>query len=89
MMHGAAMWATLISLLAGHTVVVNDQPSFDAEHVWDIVVRDGVNILSVVGDAMALPLIRALEIQPGRWNLQHLRTFGNGGRCSPSTCRNG
>ena len=79
MMHGAAMWATLISLLAGHTVVVNDQPSFDAEHVWDIVVRDGVNILSVVGDAMALPLIRALEIQPGRWNLQHLRTFGNGG----------
>jgi fatty-acyl-CoA synthase len=79
MMHGAAMWATLISLLAGHTVVVNDQPSFDAEHVWDIVVRDGVNILSIVGDAMALPLIRALEANPTRWNLQHLRTFGNGG----------
>ncbi len=79
MMHGAAMWATLISLLAGHTVVVNDQPSFDAEHVWDIVVRDGVNILSVVGDAMALPLIRALEANPQRWPLQQLRTFGNGG----------
>jgi 3-oxocholest-4-en-26-oate---CoA ligase len=79
MMHGAAMWATLISLLAGHTVVVNDEPSFDAEHVWDIVVRDGVNILSVVGDAMALPLIRALEAEPARWHLQGLRTFGNGG----------
>ena len=37
MMHGAAMWASLISLLAGHTVVVNDEPRFDAEHVWDIV----------------------------------------------------
>ena len=79
MMHGAAMWATLISLLAGHTVVVNDQPSFDAEHVWDIVVRDGVNILSVVGDAMVLPLIRALEANPTRWSLRHLSTFGNGG----------
>jgi fatty-acyl-CoA synthase len=79
MMHGAAMWASLISLLAGHTVVVNDQPSFDAEHIWDIVVRDGVNILSIVGDAMALPLIRALENHPGRWDLSRMRTFGNGG----------
>jgi fatty-acyl-CoA synthase len=79
MMHGAAMWASLISLLAGHTVVVNDQLRFDAEHIWDIVVRDGVNILSIVGDAMALPLIRALEQHPGRWDLSRLITFGNGG----------
>lgn len=79
MMHGAAMWASLISLLAGHTVVVNDQPRFVAEHIWDIVVRDGVNILSIVGDAMALPLIRALEQHPGRWDLSRLITFGNGG----------
>ncbi|MBL0150786.1 MAG: acyl-CoA synthetase [Ideonella sp.] len=79
MMHGAAMWASLISLLAGHTVVVNDEPRFDAEHVWDIVVRDGVNIISIVGDAMALPLIQALEQHPGRWDLSRLITFGNGG----------
>ncbi|MBU6258022.1 MAG: AMP-binding protein [Burkholderiales bacterium] len=79
MMHGAAMWATLISLLAGHCVVVNDQPRFDAAHVWDLVERDGVDILSVVGDAMAQPLVQALEAEPGRWNLQRLRVFGNGG----------
>lgn len=79
MMHGAAMWATLISLFAGYTVVVNDEPSFDAEHVWDVVVRDGVNILSIVGDAMALPLVRALEQHPGRWDLSRLFVFGSGG----------
>ena len=79
MMHGAAMWASLISLLAGHTVVVNDEPRFDAEHVWDIVVRDGANVLSIVGDAMALPLIQALEREPARWDLSRLITFGNGG----------
>ena len=79
LMHGAAMWATLISLFAGHTVVVNDEPAFDAGHVWDVVVRDGVNIMSIVGDAMALPLIQALEREPGRWNLQRLMVFGNGG----------
>lgn len=79
MMHGAAMWASLISLLSGHTVTVNDQKNFDAEHVWDIVVRDGVNILSIVGDAMALPLIQALEAHPGRWDLSKVAIFGNGG----------
>ncbi|HLS80094.1 MAG TPA: AMP-binding protein [Steroidobacter sp.] len=79
MMHGAAMWSTLISLFSGHTIVVNDQPRFDAEHVWDVVVREGANTLSVVGDAMALPLIRALELQPERWDLSRLRVFGSGG----------
>ncbi len=79
MMHGAAMWSSLISLFAGHAVVVNDQPHFDAEHIWDIVERDGVNIISVVGDAMALPLVKALEAQPGRWKLDRLMIVGNGG----------
>lgn len=79
LMHGAAMWATLISLYAGHAVVVNDDARFDAAHVWDIAEREGVNILSIVGDAMALPLVQALEREPGRWHLQRLMVFGNGG----------
>ncbi len=79
MMHGAAMWSTLISLYAGHAVLVNDQQHFDAEHIWDVIERDGVNIISVVGDAMALPLIKALEANPGRWNLSRLMIVGNGG----------
>ncbi len=79
MMHGAAMWSSLISLFAGHTLVVNDQHHFHAEHIWDIVERDQVNILSVVGDAMAQPLIQALEAHPQRWNLSSLKILGNGG----------
>ncbi|MBP6105039.1 MAG: AMP-binding protein [Steroidobacteraceae bacterium] len=79
MMHGAAMWASLIALFAGYTVVVNDESRFDPEHVWDLIVRDGVNILSVVGDAMALPLIRALEQHSARWDLSRLVVFGSGG----------
>lgn len=79
MMHGAAMWASLISLFSGHAVVVNDQGHFDAEHIWGIVERDGVNIVSVVGDAMALPLVKALEAHPGRWKLDRLMVIGNGG----------
>jgi len=79
MMHGAAMWASLISLFAGHAVVVNDQHHFDAEHIWDIVEQDGIHIVSLVGDAMALPLVKALEAHPGRWKLGRLMVVGNGG----------
>ena len=79
MMHGAANWSALISLFAGHTVVVNDQTHFQAEHIWDVVDRDQVNIMAVVGDAMALPLVQALESHPGRWKLNSLYVFGNGG----------
>jgi len=79
MMHGAAMWGSLISLLAGHAVVVNDQHHFDAEHILDIIERDQINIISMVGDAMALPLVKALEAHPGRWKLDRLMVVGNGG----------
>jgi fatty-acyl-CoA synthase len=79
MMHGAAMWGSLISLLAGHAVVVNDQHHFDPEHILDLIERGAVNIISMVGDAMALPLVKALESHPGRWKLDRLMVVGNGG----------
>lgn len=79
LMHGAAMWATLISLFAGHPVYVNEQKSFNAEHIWDLVERYGINVTAMVGDAMGLPLIQALENNPGRWDLRSLITFGSGG----------
>jgi acyl-CoA synthetase (AMP-forming)/AMP-acid ligase II len=79
MMHGAAMWSSLISLYAGHTVVVNDARNFDAEHIWDLVQEQGIDVLSVVGDAMGQPLLQALEAHPGRWDLSQLKIFGNGG----------
>ena len=79
LMHGAAHWATMVSLFAGHTVVLNDQQHFEAIHVLDIVARQKVNGLTIVGDAMALPILDALKAHPGRWDLSSLFLFGNGG----------
>lgn len=79
LMHGAANWATMVSLLAGHTVVLKDQHHFDAEHILDLIVSERVNGLTIVGDAMALPLLDALNAQPERWDLSALFVFGNGG----------
>jgi acyl-coenzyme A synthetase/AMP-(fatty) acid ligase len=49
------------------------------EQVWDIVEREKVNAISIVGDAMAVPLLDALEENPGRWDLSSVFSVGSGG----------
>lgn len=57
LIHGAAQWATFGALFAGSTVVL--VPQFDPDEVWRAVERNGVQVLAIVGDAMARPLIDA------------------------------
>ena len=79
LMHGAALWATLISLFSGHPVYVSERKSFDPVHMLDLIERHSINVMAVVGDAMAQPIIQTLESHPGRWPLKSLMIFGNGG----------
>jgi acyl-CoA synthetase (AMP-forming)/AMP-acid ligase II len=58
LIHGAAMVATLACLFGGDTAVI--LPKFDPHAVWQAVERHQVNVLSVIGDAMARPLMEAL-----------------------------
>jgi 3-oxocholest-4-en-26-oate---CoA ligase len=58
LIHGAAMVATLACLFVGDTAVI--MPKFDAHAVWEAVQRHQVNVLSIIGDAMARPLMEAL-----------------------------
>jgi fatty-acyl-CoA synthase len=79
LMHGAAIWAAWSALLGGLTLVLDPMRSFDAEAIWDRVEKFKVNVVQIVGDAMARPLRDALRDHPGRWNLQHVVNFGSGG----------
>jgi acyl-coenzyme A synthetase/AMP-(fatty) acid ligase len=58
LIHGAAMVATLGCLFAGDAAVI--LPKFDPDALWAAVERHRVNTLSVIGDAMARPLMEAL-----------------------------
>jgi acyl-CoA synthetase (AMP-forming)/AMP-acid ligase II len=40
--------------------VLNPSRRFDADEIWDLVEREGISIISLVGDAMARPLVDAL-----------------------------
>lgn len=79
LMHAAAFWAAWSGLLNGLGIVLDESRMFDASTIWDKVEQRDVNILQIVGDAMAIPLRDALKAQPSRWNLQRLVNFGSGG----------
>ena len=79
LMHGAAIWTALSCLLGGLTLVLDRSAHFDAEHLWSFIERHQVNVVQIVGDAMAIPLRDALRDNPGRWNLAGVVGFGSGG----------
>jgi acyl-CoA synthetase (AMP-forming)/AMP-acid ligase II len=59
LIHGAAQWAAFGALFTGSPVVF--VPQFDAHQVWQAVQAHKVQVLTIVGDAMARPLIEALR----------------------------
>jgi 3-oxocholest-4-en-26-oate---CoA ligase len=64
LMHGAAQWTTFGALFRGTTVVL--LPKFDPHDVWAAVEKYTIGGLAITGDAMARPLIEAL--QEGSYN---------------------
>ena len=79
LMHGACWWYAIIQMLGGNCVVLNPHRSLDGAQVWDIVEKEKVNSVSIVGDAMAIPLLDALRDNPDRWDLSSVFSIGSGG----------
>jgi acyl-CoA synthetase (AMP-forming)/AMP-acid ligase II len=79
LMHGASWWSACIQLLAGNSLILNPYKSLLGEQVWDIVEQEKVNMLTIVGDAIAIPLLDALDANPGRWNLSSIFGITSGG----------
>jgi acyl-CoA synthetase (AMP-forming)/AMP-acid ligase II len=59
LIHGNAQWAGLMGLFAGDTVVLLTQ--FDPAEVWTTIARRKVNVVVLIGDAMARPMIEAFQ----------------------------
>jgi acyl-CoA synthetase (AMP-forming)/AMP-acid ligase II len=63
MIHGATQSATWMSIFSGQTTVL--APEFNAEEVWRTIHEHKVNLLFFTGDAMARPLLDALDKDHG------------------------
>ncbi len=59
LIHGYAQVASISGLCSGDTMVL--MPKFDAREAWRTVERCKVNLVMIVGDAMARPLMEALR----------------------------
>ena len=79
LMHASGQWSAIGTLLGGGKVVLYDLPHVDMEHVLDLVQRERVNAMNLVGDASARPLLATLAAHPDRWDTSSLRLLGSGG----------
>ena len=60
LMHGAAQWQSFNAFFSGWKFIINDQISFDANYIWDVIAKEKVMNLTITGDAMGRPLCDAL-----------------------------
>jgi acyl-CoA synthetase (AMP-forming)/AMP-acid ligase II len=78
LMHGAAQWVSFIGLNNGHAVVLPpDTKRLDPAQTWRTVEAEGCTTLTVVGDAIARPLVE--ELETGDYDTSSLLSVGNGG----------
>jgi len=78
-MHASAHWLAFTMLFGGGTVVTLPGGRFDPAEAWRLVGAEAVNIVVVVGDAMARPLLDELEAHGPRYDVSSLMAVGSGG----------
>ncbi len=84
LMHVSAHWLLFSLLFGGGKMVFTSEGRFDPAQIWHLVGTEGVNMLIIVGDAMARPLADALA--NNTYDTSSLFVVGSGGAVlSPST----
>ena len=75
--HGAAQWTQWICHLTGGKLVLQNGPSFDAKRILSLVAEEEVSTMSLVGDAMAIPLVE--ELKNGDYDMSNLAVIASAG----------
>jgi acyl-CoA synthetase (AMP-forming)/AMP-acid ligase II len=79
LMHGAAQWTTYAMFLnGGINVLTASRPSTDYARVWQLITDHKVNVVTIIGDAVARPLIDEYVANPGKYDGSSLFSVGSG-----------
>ena len=87
LMHSSAHWLAFQTLFTGGTLVMTPLGKFDPPTIWDLITREKVMILVVVGDAMARPLVDELEAHRDRYDTTNFWVIGSGGAMLSETTK--
>lgn len=79
LMHGTGLFTAINALGGGGAIVTLASKSLDAEELWSVVEARGVTAASIVGDAFAKPMLKALQENPKRWDLSNFRLIVSSG----------
>jgi len=86
LMHGAAQWLALSGVLAGGTVVFPDVVDrLDPASVWEVIDREGVQFVNLVGNSFATPLCD--EFERGGHHGRSLQLVGVGGAVTSASVK--
>ena len=79
LMHGTGAFNAMWNLVLAGSVVTVVGRRFDAVELLDTIQEHKVNSISIVGDAFAKPILRALDAEPDRWDISSLRVIVSSG----------
>lgn len=87
--HASGQWSALGTILGGGRAVLNPDRHLDLGRVLDLVEREQVTMLNLVGDASGRPLLHELRAHPGAHDLSCLRLLGSGGSLLSAEVKHG
>src|SRR5437763_7112382 len=77
LMHGAAQWTVFAWLMSGGTnVLTASRPRTDYAEVWRLITDHKVQVLTVIGDAVARPLVGEFVAHRDRYDASSLISIG-------------
>ena len=79
LMHGTGLFNAMATLNIGGSIVTIPGRRFDPAELLDTVETEHVKSMTIVGDAFAKPILRALDAEPGRWDISSLRVVISSG----------
>ncbi len=79
LMHGTGLFNAISNLMVGGSITTIVGRHFDPVEFLDTVEANAINSTSIVGDAFAKPILRALDADPDRWDISSLRVIVSSG----------
>ena len=79
LMHGTGAFNAMWNLVLAGSVVTLTGRHFDPVELLDTIQHHRVNSISIVGDAFAKPILKALDAEPDRWDISSLRVVVSSG----------